>query len=51
VTLDHGGYSGATNFQASSGGFTHGAPGVTITDVFVTEGNAPGTAAPSSACG
>jgi Calx-beta domain/Bacterial Ig-like domain (group 3) len=39
-------YSGGTNFAASSGGFSQVVqPGVTVADVFVMEGNAPGTVA------
>jgi uncharacterized protein len=39
-------YSGSTNFAASSGGFDQVVqPGVTVSDVFVSEGNVPGTVA------
>jgi predicted extracellular nuclease len=39
-------YSGSTDFGASSGNVTQLVqPGVTVTDVFVSEGNAPGTVA------
>jgi hypothetical protein len=39
-------YSGSPNFTASSNTFKHLVqPGVIVTDVFVTEGNAPGTMA------
>src|SRR5262249_3735919 len=39
-------YSGSVNYAASSGGVTQLVqPGVRVDDVFVTEGNAPGTSA------